>query len=76
VAPTASPASAIGGILGSVVALARVLSEPWQFVVLAAATVRLIVFRRGVVTTLLVAALVGLAAVAAGAALPHSSTTA
>ncbi|WGL52432.1 chromate efflux transporter [Nocardioides sp. BP30] len=54
----AGPA-AIGAILGSAITLARALSEPWQFAVLAGALVLILVLRRGVVTTLLLAAAVG-----------------
>jgi chromate transporter len=66
----AGPA-AIGAILGSAVTLARVLSEPWQFAILAAAAVLLLVLRRGVVLTLLAAAAGGVVLVASGLALPH-----
>jgi chromate transporter len=65
----AGPA-AIGGILGSAVPLTRALSEPWQYGVLAAAAVLLIGLRRGVVTTILGAALVGLLIGVAGGPLP------
>jgi chromate transporter len=54
----AGPA-AIGAILGSAIPLARALSEPWQYAVLAGAAVLLLVLRRGVVLTLLCAAAVG-----------------
>ena len=63
--------SAIGAIGGSAVALARTLTQPWQYVVLALASVVLLVARRGVVITLLAAALAGVIAVAAGLPLPH-----
>ena len=66
----AGPA-AIGAILGSAVSLARALSEPWQFVVLAAAAILLFALRRGVVLTLLAAGASGIGIAAAGAALPH-----
>ena len=65
----AGPA-AIGAIGGAAITLAIVLSETWQFAVLAAAAVALLVLRRGVVTTLLVAALTGTVAALAGAPLP------
>jgi chromate transporter len=64
----AGPA-AIGAILGSAVPLALALEEPWQWAVLAAAAVSLLVLRRGVVATLLAAGLVGAVAVVAGAPL-------
>jgi chromate transporter len=66
----AGPA-AIGAILGSAIPLARALAEPWQYAVLAAALVVLLVLRRGVVLTLLGAAATGVALVLAGAPLPH-----
>jgi chromate transporter len=65
----AGPA-AIGAILGASVPLARALSEPWQYAVLAAAAVALVVLRRGVVPVLAGAALAGLVALAAGAVIP------
>jgi chromate transporter len=65
----AGPA-AIGAIIGSAIPLARALTEPWQFAVLAAATVALLVFRRGVVITLVVAGVVGVLIGLAGGSLP------
>ncbi len=50
----AGPA-AIGAILGSAIPLARALTQPWQYAVLAAALVLLLALRRGVVLTLLAA---------------------
>ncbi|HEY2550850.1 MAG TPA: chromate efflux transporter [Streptosporangiaceae bacterium] len=66
----AGPA-AIGAILGSAIPLARALSEPWQFALLAAAAVVLLVLRRGVVLTLLACGVAGVIFAVAGAALPH-----
>ena len=66
----AGPA-AIGAILGVAVPLARALHENWQFGVLAAAAVALLVLRRGVVPTLLLAGAVGVIAAVAGAPLRH-----
>lgn len=66
----AGPA-AIGAIGGSAIALALVLTQPWQFAVLAGAAVSLLILRRGVVLTLLAAAGIGMALVAAGLPLPH-----
>ena len=60
----AGPA-AIGGIFGSAITLARTLSHPWQFLVLAGALVLLFPLRRGVVLTLLAAAAVGVTVVLA-----------
>ncbi|WP_348857889.1 chromate efflux transporter [Nocardioides sp. KR10-350] len=65
----AGPA-AIGAILGSAVPLARAIEEPWQWVVLAAAGVLLLVLRRGVVLTLLLAGTAGLVVALAGGPLP------
>jgi chromate transporter len=66
----AGPA-AIGAVLGSAIALARALSEPWQYGVLAAAAVLLLALRRGVVPTLLLAAAIGVVVALAGAPLPR-----
>jgi chromate transporter len=66
----AGPA-AIGAIVGSAVALARALTEPWQYAVLGGAAILLLALRRGVVLTLLVAAGAGVLLVASGLALPH-----
>ncbi|MGA8745695.1 MAG: chromate efflux transporter [Solirubrobacterales bacterium] len=65
----AGPA-AIGAILGSAIPLAGALSEGWQLVVLAAAAVALLVLRRGVVATLLTAAVAGVVLGVLGASLP------
>jgi chromate transporter len=65
----AGPA-AIGAILGSAIPLARALSESWQYGVLAGAAVLLLVVRRGVVLTLLLAGAVGVIVAQAGGALP------
>ena len=64
----AGPA-AIGAILGSAVPLALALGEAWQWAVLAGAALALLVLRRGVVVTLLVAGVVGALAVVLGAPL-------
>jgi chromate transporter len=63
----AGPA-AVGAILGAAIPLARALEHGWQTGVLAAAAVSVLLLRRGVVATLLAAALAGVAAVALGAA--------
>jgi chromate transporter len=65
----AGPA-AIGAILGSAYLLARALSQPWQFAILAAAVLLLFVVRRGVVLTLLCAAAAGLIIAVSGGPLP------
>ena len=65
----AGPA-AIGAILGSAVTLAAVLHEGWQFGLLAAAAVALLIVRRGVVETLVGAGAVGVILALAGAPVP------
>ena len=65
----AGPA-AIGAIVGSAVPLAGALGETWQLAVLALAAVLLLVLRRGVVPTLLCAAVAGALAAVSGAPLP------
>ncbi len=64
----AGPA-AIGAILGSAVPLAMSISRPWQYVVLAVATIA-VFSRLNVVVTLLLAAVAGVAATALGLPLP------
>jgi chromate transporter len=66
----AGPA-AIGAILGSAIPLARALSQPWQYAVLAAAAALLLGLRRSVVLTLLAAAAAGTIIALAGGPLPH-----
>jgi chromate transporter len=66
----AGPA-AIGAILGSAITLARALTQPWQYAVLAGAAALLLGLRRGVVLTLLAAAAVGLIIALAGGPLPR-----
>ena len=66
----AGPA-AIGAILGSAIPLALALEETWQLAVLALAAVALLPGRRGVVTTLLAAALIGVAIALTGGPLPQ-----
>lgn len=62
----AGPA-AIGAILGSAVPLTLALQETWQYAVLVLAAAALFVARRGVVSALLLAGVVGAAAVVLGA---------
>jgi chromate transporter len=66
----AGPA-AIGAILGAAVSLARALTEPWQYAVLAGAALFLLGLRRGVVLTLLIAGAAGLLIALAGGPLPR-----
>jgi chromate transporter len=65
----AGPA-AIGAILGAAITLAGALQRDWQFGVLAAAAVALLLLRRSVVQTLLAAGAIGVIAALAGAPLP------
>ncbi len=66
----AGPA-AIGAILGSAISLARELTQPWQFAVLAAALLALLALRRGVVFTLLAAGATGTLIAVLGGPLPR-----
>jgi chromate transporter len=65
----AGPA-AIGAILGSAVTLAGGLTESWQIGVLAGAAIALLVLKRGIVETLVLAGAVGAGLALAGAPLP------
>jgi len=66
----AGPA-AIGAILGSAITLARALTQPWQYAVLAGALVALLALRRGVVLILPCASAIGVVSVlAAGTVSP------
>jgi chromate transporter len=58
----------IGAIAGSAITLARPLEHAWEFAALAAAALALLVFRRGVVVTLLGAGVLGVIAALAGLA--------
>jgi len=66
----AGPA-AIGAIFGSAIPLVMALTRPWQYAVLAGAALLLFALRRSVVTTLLVAAGVGVALALFGVVMPH-----
>jgi chromate transporter len=66
----AGPA-AIGAILGAAILLAGALQDVWQFAILAAAAIALLILKRGIVQTLLGAGAVGVVAALAGAPLPH-----
>jgi chromate transporter len=65
----AGPA-AIGAILGAAIPLAGALHETWQWLILAASVVALLIMRRGVVETLVAAGVVGAVVALAGGALP------
>jgi chromate transporter len=66
----AGPA-AVGAIFGAAITLARGLSQPWQYAVLAGAALLLLGLRRGVVPTLLAAGAIGVLVASAGGPLPH-----
>jgi chromate transporter len=66
----AGPA-AIGAIFGAAIPLSEALRETWQFVVLGDAAVALLVLRRGIVFTLVGAAVVGVVLGLAGAPVPR-----
>ncbi len=66
----AAPAAA-GAIIGAAIPLTRALGEDWQYPLLGAAAIALILLRRSVVTTLLLTGLVGTLAALLGAPLPH-----
>jgi chromate transporter len=66
----AGPA-AIGAILGSAIPLASALAETWQFIILGAAAVAVLLARRGIVLTLLVAGIAGGIIGATGGPLPR-----
>jgi chromate transporter len=63
---TGAGPAVIGAIAGSAIPLALALQHAWQFAVLAAAAVWLLAARRGVVSALLGAGVLGVAAVLAG----------
>jgi chromate transporter len=66
----AAPAAA-GAIIGSAIPLASALGETWQYLLLAAAAIALLVLRRSVVLTLLAAGTIGAVAGLLGAPIPH-----
>ncbi|MGZ4248223.1 MAG: chromate efflux transporter [Solirubrobacteraceae bacterium] len=66
----AGPA-AVGAIFGSAIPLAAALDEGWQFGLLAAAAVALLVGRLGIVTTLVATGAIGAIGALAGAPIPH-----
>jgi chromate transporter len=65
----AGPA-AIGAIVGAAITLAAALHEGWQFALLAASAVALLLVRRGVVETLIGAGAIGAVIALAGGPLP------
>jgi chromate transporter len=66
----AAPAAA-GAIVGAAVPLAMALSANWQYAVLAASALGLLLIRSAVVPTLLLAGCTGVAAALLGAPIPH-----
>jgi len=66
----AAPAAA-GAIIGAAIPLTAALGESWQYGVLGAAALAVLLLRRGVVLTLLLAGLAGVAAALLGAPIPH-----
>jgi chromate transporter len=65
----AAPAAA-GAIVGSAIPLAGAIGETWQYFVLGTAAVALLVLRRGVVPTLMLAGIAGVVAALLGAPAP------
>lgn len=68
---TGAGSAAIGAIAGASITLLRGLDVWWQFTLLGAAALWLLVLRRNVVPALLTAGLIGAIAVVAGAPIPH-----
>lgn len=68
---TGAGATVIGAIIGSAIPLGLALSQLWQLGVLVGALAWLLLFRRGVVTAILIAAALGVGAVLLGAPLGH-----
>ena len=66
----AGPA-ALGAILGAAIPLAVALRETWQFGLLAAAAIALLIARRGIVVTLVGAGVVGVVIALAGGPVPQ-----
>jgi chromate transporter len=66
-----SAPAAIGAIAGSAVPLALALSCKWQYAILAAAAVAILIAKRSPVLTILAGAIIGTIAVTAGAPLPQ-----
>lgn len=63
-------AATIGAIFGSAIPLARALTLPWQFAILAIGSIFLLILKRSVVLTLIGAASIGIIITAFGGALP------
>jgi chromate transporter len=63
--------SAIGAILGAAILLGSALHEGWQFAILGATAIALLLLRRGIVETLLTAGVIGVIVALAGGPLPR-----
>jgi chromate transporter len=61
----------IGAIIGSAIPLGLALSQVWQLGILVGALAWLLLFRRGVVSAILVAAALGIAAALLGEPIAH-----
>jgi chromate transporter len=68
---TGAGATVIGAIMGSAIPLGSALGQVWQLGILAGALAWLLVFRRGVVTAILISAALGVCVVLLGAPLTH-----
>jgi len=66
----AAPAAA-GAIVGAAIPLAAALEESWQYALLAVAAIALLVLRRNIVPTLLLAGFAGIVAAVLGAQIPR-----
>jgi chromate transporter len=67
---TGAGAAVIGAIIGSAVPLGLALSQLWQLGILCGGFLWLLVFRRGVVSAIVIAAVIGIAFALLGAPLP------
>jgi chromate transporter len=68
---TGAGAAVIGAIIGSAVPLGLALAQLWQIGILCGGFVWLLVFRRGVVSAIVIAAVIGVAFALLGAPLPR-----
>jgi chromate transporter len=68
---TGAGATVIGAIIGSAIPLGLAISQVWQCGILAGALAWLLLFRRGVVTAIVIAAALGVSAALLGAPLGH-----
>jgi chromate transporter len=68
---TGAGAAVIGAIIGSAIPLGVALGQVWQFGILAGALAWLLLFRRGVVSAILISAALGVGAVLLGSPITH-----